>query len=136
MRVEVEGGNLRVRWNLDLPATQVVEGLFCRSTRALNTGDCTWTRLYSPTARFFTNRYRDGECFTSKFAAAGAAPLSQTVRVIDGLKPRADLGSTRKRPCGHKGPQSGPRVDHGARSKGSLCLNHVQPGMGASRNFA
>ena len=128
-------GSVRVRWNLDLPATQVVEGAILQ----IDEGPQHW-RLHlglgSTRRRLASLQTGIGGRDHLEIRGRGAAPLSQTVRVIDGLEPQADLGSTEKAPLRPQRTAKRTEVDHRARSKGSLCLNHVQPGLGRLRNFA
>ena len=133
MRVEVEGGNLRVRWNLDLPATQVVEGAILQidegpQHRRLHLDSAQLadgSLLYKPVS--------GDVMFHLEIRGRGAAPLSQTVRVIDGLKPRADLGSTEKAPL--RPQRTAKRTESGSRRpfKRKLVFESRPAGLGPLR---
>jgi hypothetical protein len=98
MRVEVEGGNLRVSWNRETPATQfakdailqIDEGLQHRQLQLNAAQVADGSLLYKPAS--------DDVTLHLEIQGAGTSRVSQTVRVVDGSKPQADFGSEGRPP--------------------------------------
>jgi hypothetical protein len=103
MRVEVEGGNLRVSWNRETLATQFMkeavlridEGLQHRQLQLNAAQVADGSLLYKPAS--------DDVTFHLEIHGSGTSVISQTVRVVDGSKPQADFGSEGRPPLPTRG---------------------------------
>jgi hypothetical protein len=96
MRVEVEGGNFRISWNRETAATRFVEEAILQIDESSQHRQLQLDAAQVAGGSILYKPASDDVTFHLEIRARGASRLSQTLRVIDGSKPQADLRGTEK----------------------------------------
>jgi hypothetical protein len=118
MRVEVEGGHLRVSWNRQTPAMQLMKYAILQIDEGLQHRQLTLAAAQIADGSILYKPASDDVTFHLEIHGDGTSVVSQSVRVVDGSKPQPDLGSAGRPPL----PTRAIAQRHGSKS-----LRHLEP---------